>query len=183
MLHLIPFIALSGSPAKATPAELAYGRFKSMVGEWSGADQNGTKIRHRYTLVAQGSAVMEESWFDAHKGEMMITMYHLDRGKLMLTHYCMAKNQPRLVAKSISADGGKIAFHFLDGTNLKSRNQGHMDRVNCEFPDANHFSTRWTWFSKGKEQWMELFKFERIRTPKEEDAATEPLGNCCGPKE
>ena len=64
--------------------------------------------------IAAGSAVMGAG-FDAHANETMITMIHMDGGRLMLTHYCVAKNQPRMVASCISKDGSQITFECLDG--------------------------------------------------------------------
>jgi hypothetical protein len=106
--------------------------------------------------------VMEESWFDAHKDEEMVTMYHLDNGKLMLTHYCIAKNQPRLLAADFGKDGNRIEFKFLDATNIKDRNQGHMDHVLVEFVGKDRMRTRWSWYAKGKESWMENFTMTRV---------------------
>jgi len=31
--------------------------------------------------------------------ESMVTMYHLDKGRVMMTHYCSAQNQPRMQAR------------------------------------------------------------------------------------
>ena len=49
----------------------------------------------------------------------MVTLYHMDGDPMMLTHYCLAKNQPRMAAIEIGEDGGEVTFEFLDGTSLK----------------------------------------------------------------
>jgi hypothetical protein len=100
--------------------------------------------------------------FDAHPNETMMTMYHLDGERLMLTHYCVAKNQPRLVATSFSDDGKTVTFTFLDGTNLPSRDRGHMDKVIIRFVDNNHVISQWSWYQNGKESWMEEIQLERL---------------------
>lgn len=91
-----------------------------------------------------------------------MTMFHLDGDRLMLTHYCVAKNQPRLLATSYSEDGNTITFTFLDGTNLPTRDRGHMDKAIFRFIDDNHVTSQWTWNENGKESWMEEIRLERL---------------------
>ena len=105
---------------------------------------------------------MEERSFDAHPGETMLTIVHLDGERLMLTHYCAAKNQPRLLATTISPDGKTFEFTFLDATNLPSRDKGHMDKAVYRFIDENHFTTKWTWYENGQEKWLEEIQLERM---------------------
>ena len=92
----------------------------------------------------------------------MVTMFYLDGDRLMLTHYCVARNQPRLVATSFADAGKTITFTFLDGTNLPSRDKGHMDKMVFRFIDDNHAVSHWTWYQDGKEKWLEEINLERI---------------------
>jgi hypothetical protein len=146
--------------AAPTPAQLAFDRFKKLEGAWKGKSTKGWEEIVNFKTIAQGSVVVESS-FDAHPNETMMTMFHLDGERLMLTHYCVAKNQPRLVATAFSDDGTTITFTFLDGGNLASRNRGHMDKALFRFIDDNHVSTQWTWYQDGKESWMEEIVLER----------------------
>jgi len=75
----------------------------------------------------------------------------------MLTHYCVAKNQPRMVAREIGAGGASAVFTFLDATGIPSRDSGHMDRAAFSFQDGDHFTSKWSWYRDGKDQWMERF--------------------------
>ena len=85
----------------------------------------------------------------------MATVFHLDGDRLLLTHYCVARNQPRLVATSISEDGRRIEFAFLDGTNMPSRDVGHMNRAVFTIESVDRYRSRWTFSRGGQEQWME----------------------------
>lgn len=138
-------------------------RFKSLAGKWEGTTvgkDGGSPERLEYEVVADGSAVMET----CHHGKaVMITMYHLDGGRLMLTHYCMAKNQPRMRATEYAGGGNEVTFTFFDGTNLANRDEGHMDKAWFKFIDADHFNSNWTWYQDGKEQWMEQFGYTRVK--------------------
>lgn len=144
-------------------AELAragFERFKKLEGKWHGKSTKGWEEAVHFKTIAQGSAVVENS-FDAHPNETMMTMFVLDGDRLMLTHYCVAGNQPRLVATAFEEEGRKITFTFLDATNLPSRDKGHMDKAVFRFVDDSHFTSQWTWYQNGKENWMEEIRLER----------------------
>jgi hypothetical protein len=145
----------------ANSARTAFEQFKKLEGKWRGRSTKGWEEVINYKTIAQGSVVVANS-FDAHPNETMMTMFYLDGGRLMLTHFCVAKNQPRLVATDFSGDGKIITFTFLDATNLPTRNQGHMDKLVFRFVDENHALSRWTWYQNGQERWMEEIALERI---------------------
>lgn len=144
----------------AEAARAAFERFKKLSGSWEGKSTRGWAEVNNYRVIAQGSVVMGTS-FDAHPNETMVTMFHLDGDRLMLTHYCVAKNQPRMVATEISADGAEVTFEFLDGTNMYSRDKGHMDKAVFRFKSADEFTSQWTWYQDGQESWMEEIRNTR----------------------
>ena len=50
----------------------------------------------------------------------------------------------------------------LDGQRwYKTGDKGHMDKVVIRFVDDTHFTSQWTWYQEGKEQWLEEIKYER----------------------
>jgi hypothetical protein len=151
----------SGVAADATSVEergrlarAAFERFKALAGRWNGESTKGWKEETTFRVIAQGSVVMSTS-FDAHPNETMATMFYLDGEDLVLTHYCVARNQPRLRATSFEDGGKTIMFTFVDGGNLPSRDRGHMDRAVFRFEGPDAFTTRWTWYQDGQERWME----------------------------
>ncbi len=146
----------------AEDAAAAYARFKNLAGEWVGTSTKGWTDREMISVIARQSAVMVISNFEAHPGETMATMIHMDGDRLMLTHYCVARNQPRLEATSIEDDGRTITFAFRDGTNLPSRDTGHMDKAIFRFVDDTHYSSQWTFYQDGQESWMEEIVYERV---------------------
>lgn len=94
-----------------------------------------------------------------HGSEDMITMFHLDGDRLMMTHYCAAGNQPRFTVAS--ADATSVSFDFLDGTNIGPRD-GHMQHVVLSQPDANHHTESWLFIAPGGEK-KEFFTLERSK--------------------
>ena len=176
---LLLMLAGAQSTAPTTPARIAFENIKALAGTWEGAANDGRKIKHQMEVIAGGSVVMENSWFEAHPGEKMVTMYHLDGEKLMLTHYCVAKNQPRLEATEISADGKTMLFTFRDGTNIPTREKGHMDKAKIELTGKDSMKSAWTWYQSGKEQWMEAFEFKRVKDAVKADSSGEAPKACC----
>ena len=73
----------------------------------------------------------------------------------MLTHYCAARNQPRLEATEISEDGATIRFTYRDATGIATRDEGHMDQALIRILDGGRFSSKWSWYADGEESWME----------------------------
>src|SRR5688500_6069493 len=152
---ILAIVLMASMLMAAEPSEkaqqAAFEKFKALEGQWKGKSTRGWAESMSYRTIAGGSVVMSMS-FEAHPGETMATMFHPDQGRLMLTHYCVAKNEPRLVASDISDDGNTITFTWLDGTGLKSRDQGHMDKAVYRFLDANRFEAQWTWYQNGQER-------------------------------
>jgi hypothetical protein len=75
-------------------------------------------MKVHYYLTGNGSALVE----DLSTGDTpsMTTVYHLDNGDLRATHFCAAKNQPRLKAGKIDLPKGMIEFAFVDVTDVTS---------------------------------------------------------------
>lgn len=152
----------SETPVPAETAAQLFDRFKSLEGVWIGTSTKGWKEETTVRTIAEGSVVQLTS-FDAHPNETMLTLVHMDVDRLLITHYCVAKNQPRLQLTAVKDEGRTAIFTFLDGTNLPSREKGHMDKAVFRFRDENHYTTQWTWYQDGEERWMEEILKERKR--------------------
>src|SRR5262245_1486436 len=115
---LITLIAslLLAAPVFAGTAEEAFQKLISLQGTWEGTYMD-SPIQLSYGPVSDGGAVLERMVWTA-QNVSMATMYHVYGDKLMATHYCMGKNQPRLVAEVPTGTLEKLEFHFMDGTNL-----------------------------------------------------------------
>jgi hypothetical protein len=131
-------------------------KMKSLVGEWEGKTSDGQEVKVVYRLVSSGTALMET--INAPGDVNMVTMYHPDGERLMMTHYCGANNQPRMV--SDGPEGNTLPFSFLDVTNLANPDAGHMHSLKITFDDADHIRQAWTWREKGAEK-TEVFHLTR----------------------
>jgi hypothetical protein len=135
-------------------------RMKTLAGSWKGVDPEGKPINVSYKLVSEGTAVMEALGPVSH-AESMVTMYHLDHGKLMLTHYCSMGNQPRLQLDRGKSSDSTFVFTFLDATNMKSLDEAHIHGLTIIFRDKRHFAQEWISRENGKER-SETFTYERV---------------------
>lgn len=141
-------------PATPERARAAFERLKGLAGAWEGRSTKGWTETLSYEVIAGGSVVMETSK-EAHKGHTMATMFHMDGDDLVLTHYCIAKNQPRMKATAFRDGGKTVVFTFTGGGNMSSRDTGHMDQAVITFDGPDAIRSRWTWYQDGKEEWFE----------------------------
>ena len=144
-------LVLTVSAAYAqTDAQKALATLKTLPGTWEGPGMEGDgqhdKVRVDFKITGGGSAVMSEIL--GH--DDMISMFHLDGDRLLLTHYCAVGNQPRMQA-SMSPDGKTLTFNYLDATNLSSPNAGHMQKMILTILDENHHTEEWVFVDHGKE--------------------------------
>lgn len=145
--------ALAGEGGHAA----AFERLKSLAGTWKGAKEDGGAVSLTYAVVSEGSVVMETLAEDTHS---MITMYHMDGDKLMMTHYCAAGNQPRMVATQLN--GGQITFAYKDVTNLADADAGHMRQLVLYLPEEKEkLAAHWTWRQGGQDDHTAIFKVTR----------------------
>ena len=152
---LISVAAVALATSKSKPE---FDQIKSLAGSWQGKATDGRPIHINYKLVSGGTAVME-SIEESAEAEM-ITLYYLDGDHLMMTHYCMANNQPRMRADSTTSSKSAIKFTFVDATNLSGPDAGHMHAHSIIWKDGGHVTQQWTWREKGKER-VETFELQR----------------------
>jgi hypothetical protein len=146
---MLIFTLLSTAAFAQTEAQKSFDKLKALSGVWEGKvttdlkvatplDNEPTHVTLRTT--SRGNALMHEMT-SAGSPDDPITMFYLDEGRLLLTHYCDAGNRPRMEGK-ISPDGKTLEFEFIDvaGNNLHQ----HMHHAKFTFIDANHHIEEWT---------------------------------------
>ena len=128
---------------------LSFDVLKSLHGKWQGKDSLGHRVKATFRLTGKGSALMSE-YVEPDQNEDMISVFHVDGDRLLMTHYCSAGNQPRMNATA-SPDGKTITFDFVDATNLPSLEAGHMRRLVVKILSPNHHTEEWTYSENGKD--------------------------------
>ena len=149
-LCIAVIVLLGGTIAHAgqSSSTAAFERLVSLVGEWTG-EQNGRQIRVTYSLVADGSTLVEE--FRSDKGATMMTMFTVDGEHLVATHYCSAHNQPQMVTQPISgAEANPFNFSLDRITGMSSPDDWHNTGLEFQLEDKDHLSQEWTYLDHGK---------------------------------
>ena len=159
-IFLLTLVVLSGLPGLAsseTKSAPGFEKLKLLVGEWQGKGADGKIVHVSYNITAGNTAVMET--LKMADGQTMVTIYHPDNEKLLMTHYCILNNQPRMQA---AGDDKSLSFSLVDVTNLSSPNAPHMHKLTLSFPDKDHLKHEWTMRVSGQDR-IEVFSFERSK--------------------
>lgn len=163
-------VAMTGSrltarhEATAVDARAAFAELKQLAGVWQAPAAGGKSARTEFELTANGSVLLERYTNESMPGGgRMATAYHVDGNDLVLTHYCIANNQPVLRAERFDPATREIQFEFLRAGNLPSPAAGHMHRAKYRIVDANHFVTEWDFFENGAKKMTETETFTRVR--------------------
>ncbi len=111
-------------PAPATNAGLE--KMKKLAGTWLAADKDGKPTDQVVSIikVTAGGSAVHETLFPGQPQEM-ISIYTADGPDLIMTHYCVLGNQPRMKADPKSP-ANQIVFRFVGGTNLNPAKDKHM---------------------------------------------------------
>jgi len=142
--------ATAAPPPAAAPASTALARVKALAGDWVSAEDSEMvkkgDLVARYAVTAGGSAVVETILpGQAHE---MVTVYHAEGPDLVLTHYCMEGNQPRMRAKN--AQGSHFDFAFDGGANIDPKRDRHMHSASLDLVGADEIRSVWTELADGK---------------------------------
>lgn len=102
----------------------------ALEGEWEMPDEDGSMtLASRFAVTANNSAV-REIMFPGSPYEMT-NLYHMDGNDLVITHYCAAGNQPRMVTShATQTDEGTTYFFDLDSvSNLRPEHDHYMGNM------------------------------------------------------
>jgi hypothetical protein len=165
---LLLTLALAAPLAAAEPASdgaALLDKFKALSGDWVAGNDDahghgvakGSVVAH-FRVTAGGSTVVE-TLFPGTPMEML-SVYHLDGKDLVMTHYCMAKNQPRYKAKTGDKDN-VVLFEFAGGCNIDPAKDFFMHSGRVMFNGKDQMLGEWTARKDGKK--AEVIKLELIR--------------------
>ena len=156
--------ATTGSDDDAAAASSRFERIKALAGDWVALDEDGERgerITVSRRVTAGGSAVLE-ILFPGTEHEM-VTVYHQDGDDLVLTHYCVLGNQPRMRARGDTGPG-KIVFECQGGTNMVCEDDKHMHQGTFTWIEDDRIQSEWLQFENGQNVYTA--SFELVRTSK-----------------
>jgi len=120
-------VAPQAAARESIDSAAAFARLKALAGTWEATDKaTGRTSTFTYEMTGRGTTLIESA------GGMM-TAYHLDKGTLVLTHFCGAGNQPRMRIKSVADAGRRISFEMYDITNLATPESYYSSSLDVVF--------------------------------------------------
>jgi hypothetical protein len=137
---------------------------KRLAGDWVGTIKHGSNEHEatvNYKVTSGGSAVVETLMSGTE--HEMVTVFYEDGDDLVLTHYCMLHNQPRMRVKGNGA-ADKLEFKFDGGTNIKSDKDQHMHDMTLQILSDDHIRVAWTMYKDGKKMHTATLDLKRKKT-------------------
>ncbi len=149
---------------KLPPAYIGSAEFekmKSLAGAWEGESPMSPDGRMKmvYEVTSNGSAVVERC--SPGTPYEMVSVYHDEKGKLAMTHYCAFGNQPKLTLASSSAN--KVKLVFAKGNAIKPKQETHMHSVEMTFAGPDHIRQEWVGYRNGKPQPPTIITLARMK--------------------
>lgn len=166
VLAALAIVTLGQSGAQKSDAEKSFDAMKTFAGNWEGhvfvaehPEMNNMTGHISFRVTSMGNALVHEMSGEG-RPDHPVTMFYLDSGRLLLTHYCDAGNRPRMAGK-LSPDGKKVEFEFIDvagGTQY-----GHMHHAVFTIIDADHHTEDWTYMEPGDKPVHAHMELERAK--------------------
>jgi hypothetical protein len=153
--------AASVSFAQAPTAKQAFAQLKKLAGTWEMKGPTGETMKVHYKVSGAGNTLIETQFpGDPHE---MVSVYHMDGNKLMMTHYCAAGNQPTMVYKP-GKDGKVLSFDFVRGSNMKLTDM-HIHAAKIKLIGPNQIESDWIGWMNGKKGPTTTFELKRVVEP------------------
>ena len=153
LLLTLSFVSLGadkpGGKLPTPPTNAGLEKMKKLAGTWLVADKDGKPTDQVASVikVTAGGSVVHETLFPGQPQEM-VSIYSASGPDLIMTHYCVLGNQPRMKADPNSSEG-QIVFQFAGGGNLDPKKDKHMHEATLTFVDDDHIEVKGTGWENG----------------------------------
>lgn len=153
--------------AAATPAasvgvsaEESFAALKALAGHWKGTAKGDPDfaVEAIYRVTSGGSAVMET--LAPGSEHEMVTLFHLERGALVATHYCSAGNQPRL--RLVSGGKSQWVFDFDANCAVDPAKDMHIHGADIQLAEDGTLHETWIAHQDGQEVGRHIMTLRRL---------------------
>ena len=124
---------------------------RTLSGNWvratTGSEHGANTPIASFKVAAAGSAIIETTG-EGTPGEMS-TIFHMDGGELLQTHYCALMNAPVLRFEQ-SDTPGELKFVFNGGTNFDADVDAHYHEGSIQIRDKDTIERSFVVFANGE---------------------------------
>jgi hypothetical protein len=165
ILGLTTFIISPSTAEEMKPYEgsPAFEKIKTLIGDWQGTmemDGKPVSVTATYQLTSGGSAILEIIFRGMPRE--MATLYHDNsRKELIMTHYCMLHNQPKL--KLVRNTEKELFFDLADDSDIDVATEEHMHSLKLKFDGPDKMIQYWTKYEDGKKHSVHEIKYVRVK--------------------
>jgi hypothetical protein len=140
---------------------------KALAGSWAGPTYKHKDDRVwaeeetmvTYKVTGGGSAIVE-TLFPGTPGEMT-TVYHDDsRGHLVMTHYCNARNQPKMTL--VSFENHQLKFELAPDADIDAAHEHHAHELTLTLGEDGSLQHDWTNHNMGQEADLRNIRLVRM---------------------
>jgi hypothetical protein len=149
LLMVLSRASAGGNKVPAPPTNAGLEKMKKLAGTWVAADQDGKPTDQVVSVikVTAGGSAVHETLFPGQPQEM-VSVYTADGPDLVMTHYCVLGNQPRMKADPNSPTG-QIVFRFAGGGNLNPAKDKHMHEATLTIVSDDRIELQGTGWENG----------------------------------
>ena len=139
----------TGSKLPPPPTNAGLEKMKKLAGTWVAADKDGKPTDQVVSVikVTAGGSAVHETLFPGQPHEM-VSIYTADGQDLIMTHYCVLGNQPRMKADR-NSPLNQIVFRFAGGTNLNPAKDKHMHEATLTIVGDDRIEVKGTGWENG----------------------------------
>ena len=113
-----------GANASTTPSNAALEKLKKLAGTWVSVDKDGKAT------------------------DQVVSVYTVDGPDLIMTHYCVLGNQPRMKADP-NSPSNQIVWRFAGGSNLNVAKDKHMHEATLTIVSDDRIEVQGTGWENG----------------------------------
>ena len=137
-LQLVAYCDEKTDKLPPAPTNAGLEKMKKLAGTWLTTDKDNKPTDQVVSIikVTAGGSTVHETLFPGQPQEM-VSIYTVDGPDLVMTHYCVLGNQPRMKADPKSP-ANQICFQFAGGSNLDPRKDKHMHAATLTIVDDDH---------------------------------------------
>ena len=150
-LFLLTANAYAGEhPTEPYTGSAPFEKLKGLAGKWTGTVVEGGQTEEKpatvdYEVSSGGSALIEK--LGVGTPAEMVSIYNDENGKLVMTHFCLMRNQPKL--KLVSADDKQIQLEMVEANGVKLTDS-HMHSLKITFDGKDAMTQEWSGYAEGK---------------------------------